>query len=140
MKKFLLFTMLISLVLFSQNVLASGYHINENEIDNLFENATESSMFSMDALTANSTSMALENVVDGKDPVIAIVLDVLLGGLGVHRFYLGTETISGLAYFLTCGGFGGIVPLIDLIVLIIDIDDISPYVNNPYFFMWKERL
>jgi TM2 domain-containing membrane protein YozV len=67
---------------------------------------------------------------------IAIALDFFLGGLG-HRFYLGTETLTGLAYIFTCGGIFGIVPLVDLIVLIIDNKDISAYINNPKFFMWN---
>jgi TM2 domain-containing membrane protein YozV len=71
-----------------------------------------------------------------KDPVVAILLDFFLGGLGVHRFYLGTKPLTGIGYILTCGGIFGIVPLIDFIVLIIDHDDISPYIDNPKFFMW----
>lgn len=71
-----------------------------------------------------------------KDVVVALLLDFFLGGLGIHRFYLGTKTMTGIGYILTCGGIFGIVPLIDFIVLIIDNDDISPYIDNPKFFMW----
>ena len=68
---------------------------------------------------------------------MALVLDFFLGGLGIHRFYLGTEVMTGIGYILTCGGIFGIVPLVDFIVLIINIDNISKYVNNPKFFMWN---
>ncbi len=47
-----------------------------------------------------------------KNPTTAILLAWFLGGLGVDRFYLG-QTGSGVAKFLTCGGFG-IWWLIDL--------------------------
>jgi len=68
---------------------------------------------------------------------VALVLDFFLGGFGVHRFYLGTATMTGIGYILTCGGIFGIVPLVDFIVLIINMDDISQYINNPKFFMWN---
>jgi uncharacterized membrane protein len=45
--------------------------------------------------------------------------------------------MTGIGYILTCGGIFGIVPLVDFIVLIINIDNISKYVNNPKFFMWN---
>ncbi len=121
-----------------QPVVASSYSIDEPAIDHLFENATESNLLSFNSLEMNSSvSGSMSSLSSEKDAVVAIVLDVFFGGLGVHRFYLGTETLSGLAYFLTCGGIFGIVPLIDLVVLIINHEDISPFINNPYFFMWK---
>jgi len=51
--------------------------------------------------------------VSPKGFVPALVLCILLGGLGVHRFYLG-KPISGIFMILTLGGFG-IWTLIDLI-------------------------
>lgn len=121
--------------------LASNYTINELVVDQLFESAVESDMLSFGSLemsAAMSTSgMALSAE---KDALVAILLDAFLGTLGIHRFYLGTETLSGLAYFLTCGGIFGVVPLIDFIVLLINYEDISPFVNNPAFFMWKGHL
>jgi len=51
--------------------------------------------------------------VSPKGFVPALVLCILLGGLGVHRFYLG-KPISGIFMILTLGGFG-IWALIDLI-------------------------
>ncbi|NJM80857.1 MAG: TM2 domain-containing protein [Flavobacterium sp.] len=49
----------------------------------------------------------------GKSQVIALVLVALLGGLGIHRFYLG-YTWQGIVQILTAGGCG-IWALIDLI-------------------------
>jgi TM2 domain-containing membrane protein YozV len=122
-------------VLCSYNAAASGYTVNDNLIDNMFIATPETVnvVFINLDLTANSTSLlpAAE-----KDAIVAIVLDFFLGGFGVHRFYLGTEVLTGVGYILTCGGIFGIVPLVDFVVLIIENKDISKYVNNPKFFMW----
>jgi len=49
----------------------------------------------------------------GKSQLIALLLVVLVGGLGIHRFYLG-YTWQGIVQLLTLGGCG-IWALIDLI-------------------------
>ena len=51
--------------------------------------------------------------VSPKGFVPAIVLCILLGGLGIHRFYLG-KPVSGIFMILTLGGLG-IWTLVDLI-------------------------
>ena len=51
----------------------------------------------------------------GKSFVATLLLCVLLGGLGVHRFYLG-KIGTGILMLLTLGGLG-IWALIDLIVI-----------------------
>lgn len=71
-----------------------------------------------------------------KNVWIAVALDFFLGGIAVHRVYLGGKPLLILTYFITCGGIFGIVPLVDLIVLVIDNEDISQYVDNDRFFMW----
>jgi TM2 domain-containing membrane protein YozV len=38
-----------------------------------------------------------------KDPTISLILSILLGGLGVDRFYIGSVGI-GIGKLLTCGG------------------------------------
>lgn len=48
-----------------------------------------------------------------KDWTTALILSVLVGGLGVDQFYLG-NTGLGVAKLLTCGGFG-IWAIIDII-------------------------
>ena len=51
-----------------------------------------------------------------KSKTTAIILSVLLGQLGVDRFYLGYVGL-GVVKLITCGGFG-IWWLIDLIMII----------------------
>lgn len=53
---------------------------------------------------------------DGKSQVTALILVLLVGGLGIHRFYLG-YTWQGIVQLLTLGGCG-IWALIDLIRII----------------------
>jgi len=52
----------------------------------------------------------------GKSQVIALILCLAVGGLGIHRFYLG-YTWQGIVQLLTAGGCG-IWALIDLIRII----------------------
>jgi len=49
----------------------------------------------------------------GKDWMTTLILSILLGGLGIHRFYTG-HTGVGIAQLLTMGGCG-IWALIDII-------------------------
>lgn len=137
MRKIVLLFVLVAALMVGQQAKASNYHVNETAVDQLFENAVETSMFEFNAVAMNSAVSADErNKVDGKDPIIALALDFFFGYLGAHRFYLGTEVLTGIGYIVTCGGFG-ILTLIDFIMLIIHYDDITPFVNNPAFFMWK---
>lgn len=53
----------------------------------------------------------------GKSQIVALILAIFLGGLGIHRFYLG-YTGWGILYLLTAGLFG-IGWFIDIILLII---------------------
>lgn len=137
MKKMILLSLVLAVtVLCSYNAKASSYTADDNQINSLFNAAPEtvSVAFTNLSLAGNSTASFAGTE---KDAVIAIILDLFLGELGIHRFYLGTEVMTGIGYIITCGGIFGIVPLIDLVVLVIDNKDISPYVNNPKFFMWN---
>ncbi len=131
----LLLSVLLTVAFTSAN--AGNYHIDDQALDEVFAAAQAVSITEIGAPALPGTGVLPSLAfAEEKDPMIAILLDLFLGVIGVHRFYLGTETLTGLAYFLTCGGIFGIVPLIDLVVLAINYDDISPYIDNPRFFMW----
>ena len=51
--------------------------------------------------------------------VVAILLAWFLGGIGIHRVYLGSKPIIVLWYILTLFGLFGLIPLIDFIRLIL---------------------
>lgn len=51
-----------------------------------------------------------------KSRLAALLLCLFLGILGIHRFYVG-KVGTGIIIILTFGGFLGIWPLIDLIMI-----------------------
>lgn len=63
-----------------------------------------------------------------KSQLVALILVIFVGGLGIHRFYLGYTTI-GIIQLLTLGGCG-IWALIDLIRIITG--DLKPADGSEY--------
>jgi TM2 domain-containing membrane protein YozV len=66
--------------------------------------------------------------------VVAGVLGILLGGLGIHKFYLGytKEGIIQLIIGVVTCGIGGIIGLIEGIIYLTksDEDFVATYVTN----------
>ena len=52
--------------------------------------------------------------------LVAALLAFFLGGLGIHRVYLGSKPIMILFYIITFFGIFGILPLIDFIIILVD--------------------
>lgn len=67
--------------------------------------------------TSNSKKNHIKKRGGGKSQIVALILCLFLGLLGIHRFYLG-YTGMGVLFLLTAGLFG-IGWLIDTILLII---------------------
>jgi len=65
----------------------------------------------------------------GKDKMVAGILALLLGGLGIHHFYLGSTTAGIILLcvsFLSCGTLAmisGVIALVEGIMLLVMSDD-----------------
>ena len=122
----------VALLAFTAVASATNYSVDEASIDALFTEAV---------LEVNSEALSTSTAV-GTDPaitnVIALVVDWIgLGGIGIHRLILGTKPINCLWDFLTLGGIFGIIPLVDGVLLIIDlIQGSASWLDNPAFIMW----
>ena len=73
---------------------------------------------------------------DEKSKVVYGILAILLGGLGIHKFYVG-DTKNGIIYLIlgVCTGIGGILGIITGIMALTksDEDFYSDYVENKKF-------
>ena len=59
----------------------------------------------------------------GKDKMVAGILGILLGGLGIHHFYLGSVGAGVVTLLLSCICVGGILGLIEGIMLLMMSDE-----------------
>ncbi|WP_041617610.1 NINE protein [Spirosoma linguale] len=146
MKHFLIFCLLTVATLTTRaaDLSADAYVINDQQVEQLIAQSEDVSLAAVSTNLLESQQLAgsltgTTRVKANKDFVAALLLDLFLGGFGIHRLYLGTQTLTWVGYILTCGGIFGVVPLVDLVVLIIHHEDISPYVDNSKFFMWANN-
>jgi TM2 domain-containing membrane protein YozV len=118
---------------------SKDYYVNDAAVEETLSSAIQVELttadFSQQLEMMNQASVQADN----PNPWVAFALSWVLGGIGVHRVYLGGKGSLILIYFITCGGIFGIVPLIDWIVLLVGAikGDISEFVNNDAFFMWN---
>ena len=56
-------------------------------------------------LAADDSKEGLLHAIQFKDPMIALVLSLLTGQLGIDRFFIG-DTGLGIGKLITCGGLG----------------------------------
>ena len=143
MKKVLFLFLICSSSLCTFAATGSQYVIDDQKVEQLFTNSVDASLSMLSnksgLLTASGQfnfSGAARMGSNDKSLALALVLDFFLGGLGIHRLYLGTATMTWVGYILSCGGIFGIVPFVDFIVLIVHNDDISQYIDNTRYFMW----
>lgn len=78
--------------------------------------------------------MADEKIPGAEKKVVAGILGILLGGFGVHRFYLGDVTggiIRIVLTFITCGA-ASVIGLIEGIIYLTKSDQefVDTYVNG----------
>lgn len=126
------------------DVSSDAYVINDQQVEQLLAQSEDVSLTVANTSLLESPQMTASlagpaRVKATKEFVPAILLNFFLGGLGIHRLYLGTQTLTWVGYILTCGGIFGVVPLVDFIVLIMHNDDLSPYIDNSKFFMWANK-
>ncbi len=86
----------------------------------------------LNVITKKQTKKATKKPTDnggGKDQLVALLLCIFLGLLGVHRFYLG-YTGMGVLYLLTAGIFA-VGWIIDIVLLLIP-DGLTPKDKTNY--------
>ena len=66
-------------------------------------------------LSVDESKEGIMHTIQFKDPIISLVLSLLVGGLGIDRFYIG-DTGLGIGKLVTCGGLG-IWTIIDLFLI-----------------------
>ena len=136
MKKLLI--VLVAVFAFAATASAASYKLDDAAIDQVIENATEISTADMMA-EMGTTTMAGAQMNSGNNAAVALVLNWFLGGLGIHRHYMGTRPFMWAIYLVTIGGIFGIVPTIDFIfevVALIEDGGIDRFCGNTSFFMW----
>ena len=141
MKKLL--SLFAGLFLVSTLSFAGNYTLNDEKIDNLFEQATEASIMELSSdvvsMAGNAAATTISSAVD-TEVLVAFVLCWVVGGLGIHRVYMGGKPTLILIYFITCGGIFGIVTLIDWVMLLIKLvqgEGVGSYKDNDKFFGWQ---
>jgi TM2 domain-containing membrane protein YozV len=144
MKKTLLFALICFCSVCTFASTGSQYVVDDQKVEQLFSNSVDASMAALSETTVinatgGMTAKGAQFRASDKTFVAAILLDFFLGGLGIHRLYLGTATMTWVGYILSFCGIFGIVPLVDFVVLIVHNEDISPYVDNTKFFMWANN-
>jgi TM2 domain-containing membrane protein YozV len=144
MKKALTLFGLLLLLGFGFQAQASKYKIDQVNLDQMINSGRQIetlSVFNMPDLGMTPDNQVLT---EGKDPIIALVLCTVIGWVGAHRYYLGTNMINGLWYFLlSMVAVGGIIVLVDwvmLLMVVIDKKDLAPFIDNPKLIMWKDQL
>ena len=122
----------VAILAFAAVASATNYSVDEASIDALVTEAV---------VEANAEALNFSGPIGGDSTVtnvVALVVDWIgLGFFGIHRLILGTQPINLLWYTITLGGIFGLVPLVDGILLIVDlIQGGASWLDNPAFIMW----
>ncbi|MFB6306247.1 MAG: TM2 domain-containing protein [Flavobacteriales bacterium] len=87
-----------------------------------------------DSLSKKQLKIKPDSLDSDKKKWLATVFATLLGPLGGHRLYLGTDAKVPVVYALTLGG-AFILPIIDALHILFN-DDLSKFENNSKIIMW----
>ncbi|MFH0760985.1 MAG: TM2 domain-containing protein [Bacteroidota bacterium] len=144
MKKTLILLSVLLLIGASMNTQAGNYRIDQNRVDRMMTTASSIDALSVFSLPDFAGLPDNTQLTATKDPMIALVLCLLLGWVGGHRYYLGTEFKICIFYaLLSLIGVGFILVTIDAVMLLmagINKSDMKGYINNPKLIMWKDQL
>ena len=146
MKKLL--SLFAGLFLVTTLSFAGNYQVNDEKIDGLFEQASEKSILEFYNITESETSgfssaFSINEIDKGTLALIVLAagwvtgLNAFIMFFGIHRIIMGSSGKVALLYCITLGGIFYIVPIIDFIMLIINVLDdkgAGTYENNDKFF------
>ena len=129
----------VVLFAFSASAALAGtnaYRINDDAVEAAFSQSQERVLLAPEAADLMETNWLNNQArVDNPDATTAGILALLVGTLGIHRIYMNSPFKVAVYYWLTCGGFWSVLPIIDAIK-ILTVDDISPYIGNEKLKMW----
>lgn len=138
MKKLLIISCMLVLTLGLKAANENPYKINQTQVETMFSQADEIGITLTSIADLNQPfTLAPERSRKNAWVAWALTYTASVGLCGFHRLYLGTETLTFIAYLCTGGGCG-IVQTVDWVVLLIGAinDDIRKYEDNSKFFMW----
>lgn len=119
-------------ITFDEEIIVAGTAdglVNQAIIDPSLEDMVQELQL-RGSVTSDSGNVNLVKV-----KLTTVALAICTGLLGGHRLYLGTKPIVPIVYAVTLGGGFGMLPLIDMIVILLS-KDVKQYMNNPKILMW----
>lgn len=111
-------TAVVSNNILAKNEVATVKNANQTSTQAVKSSTVVSKKAAVNAISNTNTKAVKKNADpgEGKSQLIALILCIFVGVLGIHRFYLG-YTKEGVIQLLTAGGCG-IWSLIDLVRII----------------------
>lgn len=135
--------LVLGFVFVANGLFAGNYTLNNQAIDNLFDEAVETVISNTNMLVdndfASTNTMSFTSGDTTTTVLVAWIVNYFVGFFGIHRYVLGTKSSMWALYTFTCGGIFGVVVVVDWVVLLIDgliLQNGEKYIDNENFFMW----